>query len=124
MKNHLADGIYAALVAAPREVGDLALCEALEKLASKTGRNLFRHAAAVVRGRSRGGRKPIDDGAALRRIAAYAPDRRREAVGALALQMADGDQRKANTIAHRWREKLRKEANETEETGASAGSGV
>jgi hypothetical protein len=104
-----ADGVYAAIVAAQREAGDVALCAALEKLAEGTGQNKFRHAAAILRGRSLG-RKAIDDRAALRHIEASPPDRRREAVGAVALQVAgpDATDARIEAIAQRLRSKLRK----------------
>jgi hypothetical protein len=84
-------------------------CEALHLLRERTGQNKYQHAAAIV-----GGRKPgppeIDDRAALLRIAACPPHKRREAVGKEAKQMAGGDDAKAKAIAHRLRRKRPKQA--------------
>jgi hypothetical protein len=67
--------------------GDIALCEALDLLAAGTGENKFRNAASVLRGTVLG-RSAIDDKEALRRIAAFPPARRREAVGIVAGKIA------------------------------------
>jgi hypothetical protein len=102
------EGLYLALLNSQRDDGDVALCEALDLLAEGTGQNCFRHAASVIRGRALG-RHAIDDKAALRRIAAYPADRRREAVGIEARQIAgaDASDKQVDAIAHRLRRKLR-----------------
>jgi hypothetical protein len=48
-----AEAIYAAVLKARRDAGDIALCEALDLLAAGTEENKFRHAA------SRHGARPL-----------------------------------------------------------------
>jgi hypothetical protein len=103
-----AERIYAALIEAQRDAGDVGLAAALEKLAEGTGQNKFRHAASILRGKVLG-RSAIDDKAALRRVAAFPPTRRREAVGIVALQVAGvgASEARVEAIAQRLRRKLR-----------------
>src|SRR4051812_3440890 len=103
----IAERLYDAFLAAQREAGDDALVRALDLLAVRTGQNTIRHAAAIIRGKAVG-RKAIDDRAALRRIATYAPSRRREAVSVVARQVAGnkGDEKRVASIARRLRRKL------------------
>jgi hypothetical protein len=95
-----AEGIYRAVLEAKRDVGDAALCDALAMLAADSGENRFRFAASVVRG-TKLGRHAIDDKAALRRIAAYPADRRREAVGIVARQIAAVSDERVASIERR-----------------------
>jgi hypothetical protein len=112
-QNSAAEAILRTVLEAQREGGDVALCDALDLLAEGTGQNKFRHAASVLRG-TKLGRRAIDDKVSLRRIAAFPPARRHEAVGIVARQEAGAaaSKRKVDTIAHRLREKLRKNAEE------------
>jgi hypothetical protein len=110
----IAERLYDAFLAAHREAGDdHALAEALDLLAVRTGQNTIRHAAAIIRGKAVG-RKAIDDRAELRRIAAFAPDQRREAVGIVAAQMAKASGKRADSIERRLHRKLAK--NEKDKT--------
>lgn len=111
--------LYNAMLRARGEAGDTALREALDMLAVKLGENRFRHAGAIIGGK-RSGRAPIDDKAALRRIAVYPPDRRREAVGIVAGQMAKASGKKVESIERRLHRKLEK--NETDKMVLSASS--
>lgn len=108
-----AEGVYAALVAAQRNAGDVPLCLALEKLAGDTGQNKFRHAASILRGSVLG--RSIDDGAALLRIAAFPPARRRDAVGLVARQLAGAGASSARleAVARRLRRKRREKLKRT-----------
>jgi len=84
--------------------------EVLDMLAVSTGQNSFRFAAAIIGG-ARLGRTAIDDQEALKRIAAFAPARRREAVGAVADSVAAVTGEKTKSVANRLRRKIRQ--NET-----------
>ena len=109
--NHerVAEQLYEVLLAAQREAGDAAVCAALDLLASGSGRNVFRHAAAIVRG-AKSGRPMIDDRAALQRIAQYPETRRSEAVGKVARQVAgpEASPKSIATIARRLRDKIKR----------------
>jgi hypothetical protein len=111
-----AEAVYDAILKGQRDAGDIALCEALDKLTSATGQNRFRHAASVLRG-TKLGRHAIDDKASLRRIMATPADRRREAVGILAGQIAATSGERPDSIARRLR---RKRKNETDKLVLSA----
>jgi hypothetical protein len=76
-----------AFVAAFPIDGDFAVSEALELLAERTGKNKYRHAAAIVRDK-KVGRHEKDDRWALQQIADCSPERRREAVGKVAKKVA------------------------------------
>lgn len=108
--NQLAGDILDALLEARRTHGDAALIEALSLLTERSGENKYRHAASIVRGTVLG-RTAIDDGAALRRIAAFPSERRREAVGVVAKQVAGAGatENRIEAIARRLRRKLKKE---------------
>jgi hypothetical protein len=106
-RRHAAEALHAAVLEARRVGGDAAICDALHMLAAASGLNKFNSAAAIVSGR-RLGRPAIDDAAALRRIAAFPPDRRREAVGVVAAMMAKASGKKVETIERRLRLKLAK----------------
>src|SRR5439155_9067093 len=98
----VAQGIYAALLAAQKDAGDAALCDALDLLARGTGQNKFQHAANILRGTVLG-RRAIDDREALRRIRDFSADRQHEAVGIVAGQMAKASGEKAGSIERRLR---------------------
>lgn len=104
----LAARLYAAALETQRVAGDLAIGEALDLLAQSTGENKFRHAAAVVRG-IKLGRGAIDDEEALRRIASFPEARQREAISAVARQMAGAgaSDKKVASDARRLRRKWR-----------------
>lgn len=122
-RNLAAEAIYNAMLEAQRDVGDVALCEALDLLAVDTGQNKFRHAAAVVRG-TKLGRTATDDRAAIQRIVAFPPAHRREAVGIVACDMAKSEPgSSADSIARRLRRKLRNIQNETDELVKSVAAG-
>ncbi|WMT78858.1 hypothetical protein [Bradyrhizobium sp. Ash2021] len=118
-RRRAAEAIYNAMLQAQRDAGDAALCEALDLLAADTGQNKFRFAASVLRGTTLG-RLAINDAEALRRITAFPPARRREAVGVVARQVAGAEANPArvDAIAHRLRRKLRE--NETDKKVLSA----
>jgi hypothetical protein len=106
---------------AQRDVGDVALCEALDLLAEGSGQKRFRFAANVIRG-TKLGRHEIDDRQSLRRIAAFPAARRREAVSIVARQVAgtDAGDERVEAIARRLRRKLRE--NQTDKMVLSAAS--
>lgn len=108
-RRRAAEEIYRKMVEAQRDVGDAALCDALDLLAYGTGANKFRHAAAIVRG-AKLGRHAIDDREALERIAKFPEHRRREAVGTVARQMAGPDSSRAaiEAIERRLRRKIKR----------------
>jgi hypothetical protein len=108
-----AEDLYHAMLSALRDGGDAKLCRALDMLAGDTRQNKYRHAGAVI-GSTTLGRRAIDDHQALRRIAAFPPARRHAAVGIVARQAAGpaASKKKIDAIAHRLREKLRKNAEE------------
>lgn len=116
-----AEAIFNVMLQAQRDVGDVALCEALDLLAGDTGQNTFRHMASILRGVAAPGRKAIDDQAALRHIAAFPPVQRREAVGIVAQRVAGANatRKRVDAIARRLRRKLK---NETDEMVLSASS--
>jgi hypothetical protein len=99
------------------------LVELLDIHAARTGQNTPRHAGRILRGAARPGRKRIDDSDALRRIKAFPPWQRREAVGIVAqFEAGSGASAKqVETIAQRYRRKLREE-NETNEMDVCATS--
>jgi uncharacterized protein with von Willebrand factor type A (vWA) domain len=99
------------------------LVELLDLHADRTGQNTPRHAGRILRGAVRPGRKRIDDSDALRRIAAFPPWQRREAVGKVAQFEAGpgASDKQVETIAQRLRRKLREE-NETNEMDVCATS--
>jgi hypothetical protein len=114
-----AEALHAAVLEAQRVAGDAALCDALELLSEGTGQNKFRHAASILRGTLLG-RSAIDDKEALRRVAAFPPDRRREAVGIVAGQVAKARGENVDSVERRLRRKLAK--NETDKMVLSASS--
>jgi hypothetical protein len=118
-RHSAAESVYNAMLQAQRTAGDVALCEALDLLAAGTGENKFRHAASVLRGTVLG-RSAIDDKEALRRVAAFPPARRREAVGIVAGQIAKASGKNVDSIERRLRRKLAK--NETDKMVLSAPS--
>ena len=85
------------------------LVELLDVHADRTGQNTPRHASRILRGARRAGRKGIDDSKALRRIKAFPPWQRREAVGKVAQFEAGpgASAKQVETIAQRLRRKLR-----------------
>jgi hypothetical protein len=100
-----AERIHAAIAAG----GDGAFCEALERLAEETGRNILRFTAQTLRGRT-GGRRAIDDRRALQRIEAWPADHKAAAVGIIAREMAgpDASPKRVKAIERRLRRKLTK----------------
>jgi hypothetical protein len=114
----IAAELYNAMLQARCDAGEVAR-EVLDMLAANTGQNSFRHAASVLRG-TRLGRNAIDDREALRRIAAFPPDRQREAVGIVAADMARADGKKIE--AHERRLRRKRPANETDKMVLSANS--
>ncbi|UFX41713.1 hypothetical protein HAP47_0020595 [Bradyrhizobium sp. 41S5] len=113
----LADAILDALLRAKRQDADAALIEALDALAERRGENRFRYGASIIRGTVLG-RTAIDDREALLRIAAYPSHRQREAVGAVAGEIANATGERADSIARRLRRKLSR--NETDKKVLSA----
>jgi hypothetical protein len=107
MTDTAAEGIVRALLKAWHDGGAGAIATGLDELASLTRHGAFRRAAQVVRGRG-AGRPEIDDREALRRVLGYPPHLRHEAVGRVALAMAEGDKREERRMSHRLYEKLRK----------------
>jgi hypothetical protein len=89
---------------------DLMLVELLDVHADRTGQNTPRHAGRILRGARRAGRKRLDDSDALRRIAAFPPWRRREAVGIVAKWLAGegADEKTVHTIERRLRRKMKR----------------
>jgi hypothetical protein len=109
-----AEAVYSAILEARRDAGDAAVCDALDLLGAGAGQNRYRHAAAAIRGLAPG-RSAIDDDRALRRISAFPPARRRDAVGVVARDVAgaEASAKQVAAIARRLRRKLSK--NETDE---------
>jgi hypothetical protein len=114
----IAAELYNALLQSQCDAGEVAR-EVLDMLAAGTGQNTFRHAASILRGRV-SGRAATDDSEALRRVAALLPDRRREAVGIVAGQVAKTTGEKVKNVERRLRRKLAK--NETDKMDVSANS--
>jgi hypothetical protein len=116
----LAAELYNRMLAAQCDAGEVAR-EVLDMLAADTGQNAFRHAASILRGRVLG-RTAIDDSEALRRVAAFPPDRRREAVGIVAKQVARANPGgpQIGSIERRLHRKLAK--NETDKLVLSVAS--
>jgi hypothetical protein len=97
-----AEAIYGMLGADPGSM----LASLLDLHAERTGRNAARHAARVLRGAVKNGRRGIDDTASLRRIAKFPPSQRHQAVGIVAKFMAGGEtasKRKVASIGKRLR---------------------
>jgi hypothetical protein len=117
-----AESVYNAILAARRDAGDAAVCDALDLLAAGAGRNQYRYAAAAIRGLAPG-RSAIDDAWALRRILKFPPARRREAVSIVARLAAGAEagSKRINAIERRLRRKLSK--NETDEIVLSVSVG-
>ena len=94
---------------------DSLLCELLHLHAIRTGQNMARHAGRILSGAARAGRQGIDDSDALRRIAAFPPWQRREAVGAVARLLAgpDADEKTVHSIERRLRRKRREQMKRT-----------
>ena len=91
------------------------LCELLDLHANRTGQNTARHARRILSGAARAGRQGIDESDALRRIAAFAPGRCREAVGAVARSIAGpaADKKTVHRIERRLRRKRREQMKRT-----------
>jgi hypothetical protein len=103
----IAEAIY------DEQLGDdagLVLVELLDLHADRTGQNTPRHAGRILSGARRAGRKRIDDSDALRRIAAFPPWQRREAVGIVAKWLAgpDADEKTIHAIERRLRRKMKR----------------
>jgi hypothetical protein len=119
-RRNAAEKICAVMLEARRNIGDVALCDALDLLAEGLGQNKYnRHAGAVIGGTTLG-RRAIDDRQALRRIALCPPSRRHEAAGIEARLKAgaDASDKQVDAIAHRLRRKLRE--NQTDKLVLSA----
>jgi hypothetical protein len=104
-----AEAVYDAILQAKRDAGDAAVCDGLDMVAACAGQNrLYRYAAAAIRGLPPG-RPAIDDDLALRRILKFPPERRREAVGIVAQDMARGagaSSKEVKAIVRRLHRKL------------------
>jgi hypothetical protein len=84
-----------------------AALDLLDRLADG-GDNLARHAANILRGRPCGGRREIDDEAALAKVRELrAAGRSREAIGIVASTFTDNPQ-KAATVGRRLRDKMKR----------------
>lgn len=104
-----AEAVFDVILQAKRAAGDAAVCDGLDMVAASAGQNrLYRYAAAAIRGLPPG-RPAIDDDLALRRILKFPPERRREAVGIVAQDMAPGadtSSKKVKAIVRRLHRKL------------------
>ena len=104
-----AESVFNAIVDARRDAGDAPLCDALDQLGTGAGQNRYRYAAAAIRGLPPG-RSAIDDAHALQRIQKFPPDRRREAIGVVAFDVAggaDASAKQVHAVAYRLRRKLK-----------------
>ena len=120
--NSAADAIHRAVLEARRDGNNAALCEALDMLAQGTGENSFRFAANVIRG-TKLGRRAIDDKAALRCIASFPVEQRRDAVSIIArrIEGVGATDKRVEATAQRLRRKLRvNETNKLVKFAASA----
>jgi hypothetical protein len=88
-RHRAAEALSGAMIEARRDGGDGAICDALELLGAHPGQSRYRRAATAIRSLPPG-RSAIDDEHALRRILKFQPDRRREAVGIVAIDVAGG----------------------------------
>jgi hypothetical protein len=86
------------------------LADLLDLHAARTGENSARHAAKVLRGAVKAGRRGIDDTRALQRIMAQPPSKRRHAVRFEAKFLAGpgASEREIASTAKRLRRKMRK----------------
>ncbi len=84
-----AEALHDAILDARRVAGDGAVCDALDMLGAGAGQGRYRRAAAAIRGLAPG-RTAIDDTEAIDRIVKFPPDRRRDAIGIVALDVAGG----------------------------------
>jgi hypothetical protein len=106
------DAVYSAILDARRVAGDAAVCDALDRVGAGAGQGGYRHAAAAIRGLAPG-RPEIDDDWALSRIMKFPPDRRREAVGIVAKDMARAPGAgKVKSITRRLHRKLENQKDE------------
>jgi hypothetical protein len=105
-----AEALHDAILDARRVGGDGAVCDALDLLGAGTGQGRYQRAAAAIRGLAPG-RSAINDDRALQRILKFPPDRRREAVGVVARDMAgtEASSKQVHAIAWRLRRKLKNE---------------
>ena len=109
-RRRAAEGLYGAIIEARRDAGDGALCDALDMLAgSGAGQSRYRYAATAIRGLAPG-RSAIDDDRSLRRISAFPPAQRRDAVSVVARDVAgiEASSKQVHAIASRLRGKLAK----------------
>jgi hypothetical protein len=86
------------------------LASLLDLHAARTGQNTARHAARVLRGAVQGGRRGFDDAAAIRKVMAFPPRQRHQAVSIVAKFTAGpgATERQIAAIAQRLRRKMRK----------------
>jgi hypothetical protein len=85
------------------------LARLLDLHAARTGQNCARHAARVLRGAVQSGRRGFDDTAAIRRVMAFPPRQRHQAVSIVAKFTAGpgATERQIAAIAQRLRRKMR-----------------
>jgi hypothetical protein len=108
-RHQAAEAVYNAILHARRVAGDAPLCDALDRLGASAGQNRYRYAAAAIRGLPPG-RSAIDDTHALQRILKFPPDRRRDAIGVVAFDVAggaDASAKQVHAVAWRLRRKLK-----------------
>ena len=108
-RRRAAEGLYGAMIEARRAAGDGAICDALEMAGSGAGQSRYRYAATAIRGLAPG-RSAIDDDRSLRRISAFPPAQRRDAVSVVARDVAgiEASSKQVHAIASRLRGKLAK----------------
>jgi hypothetical protein len=115
-RRQAAETLHDAILDARRVAGDGAVCDAFEKLGSVPGQSRYRRAAAAIRGLPPG-RSAINDDLALQRILKFPPDRRRDAVGVVARDVAremagaDATRKQIHATECRLRRKLNEKHN-------------
>jgi hypothetical protein len=108
-RRQAAETLRDAILDARRIAGDGAVCDALDQLGASAGQSRYRRAAAAIRGLAPG-RSAIDDDRSLRRISAFPPAQRRDAVSVVARDVAgiEASSKQVHAIASRLRGKLAK----------------
>jgi hypothetical protein len=107
-----AEALHDAILDARRVAGDGAICDAFDLLGASAGHGRYRRAAAAIRGLPPG-RAAIDDDLALQQILKFPPNRRRDAVGVVAREMAremadaEASRKQVHAIEVRLRRKLK-----------------
>jgi hypothetical protein len=108
-----AERLHDAFLDARRVGGDSVICDVLDMLGAGAGQQRYRYAAAAIRGLPPG-RPAIDDEWALQRILKFPPERRRSAVGTIAMQVT-GPGASSKMIKATERRLRRKLENQTDE---------